>query len=56
MWRWFTRFDPAARSPLVRALVALGLWAHFALLAPLLLARQLAANSALAKKETPRTT
>jgi GT2 family glycosyltransferase len=56
MWRWFTRFDPAARSPLVRALVALGLWGHFALLAPLLLARQLAANSARAKKETPRTT
>ena len=33
-----------------------GLWAHFALSAPLLLARQLAANSARAKKETPRTT
>jgi GT2 family glycosyltransferase len=56
MWRWFTRFDPAARSPLVRALVALGLWAHFALSTPLLLARQLVANSARAKSKTPRTT
>lgn len=56
MWRWFTRFDPAARSGFVRAVVALGLWAHFVLMAPLLLARQLAANSNRAKKEAPRTT
>ncbi|MET0230158.1 MAG: glycosyltransferase family 2 protein [Rhodanobacteraceae bacterium] len=56
MWRWFTRFDPAARSRAMRMLVAIGLWTHFALTAPLLLARQLAANSEHAKKETPRTT
>ena len=56
MWRWFTRFDPAARSALVRAVVALGLWAHFALTVPYLLARQLAANSNRAKKEAPCTT
>ncbi len=56
MWRWFTRFDPAARSGIVRVLVALGLWTHFALSVPLLIARQLVANSGAAKKETPRTT
>jgi GT2 family glycosyltransferase len=56
MWRWFTRFDPAARSWLMRVVVATGLWSHFVLTAPLLLARQLAANSSRAKKETPRTT
>ena len=50
MWRWFTRFDPAARSWPVRLFVALGLWAHFVLTAPLLLARQLAANPERTKK------
>jgi GT2 family glycosyltransferase len=44
MWRYFTRFDPASRSWLVRALVALGLGAHFALTAPLLLAKRFAAR------------
>jgi N-acetylglucosaminyl-diphospho-decaprenol L-rhamnosyltransferase len=34
MWRWFTKFDPAARNPLLRAVVWCGLWAHFVLLAP----------------------
>jgi GT2 family glycosyltransferase len=34
MWRWFTKFDPSARNPLLRALVWLGLWTHFALLLP----------------------
>ena len=34
MWRWFRRFDPAARRPLLVAAVWLGLWAHFALTAP----------------------
>ena len=50
MWRWFTRFDPAARSWPVRLFVALGLWAHFVLTAPLLLARQLSANPERTKK------
>ncbi|OZB72688.1 MAG: glycosyl transferase family 2 [Lysobacterales bacterium 13-68-4] len=34
MWRWFRKFDPAARKPHVAALVWLGIWAHFALQVP----------------------
>ena len=34
MWRWFRKFDPAARNPLLRALVWCGLWLHFIALAP----------------------
>ena len=34
MWRWFVKFDPAARNPLLRGLVWVGLWLHFAVLAP----------------------
>ena len=34
MWRWFRKFDPAARNPLSRGLVWCGLWLHFALLTP----------------------
>lgn len=30
MWRWFNRFDPAARNPLLRGLVWLGIRAHLA--------------------------
>lgn len=40
MWRWFRKFDPAARWPLVPQVVWLGIWAHFLLLAPLQLARR----------------
>jgi N-acetylglucosaminyl-diphospho-decaprenol L-rhamnosyltransferase len=36
MWRWFRRFDPAARNPLIAALVFLGIWTRFALQVPLL--------------------
>jgi GT2 family glycosyltransferase len=36
MWRWFRKFDPAARKPLTRALVACGIAAHFLATAPLL--------------------
>ena len=39
MWRYFTKFDPAARNPLLRALVWCGLWTHFALRAALLALR-----------------
>jgi GT2 family glycosyltransferase len=46
MWRYFNKFDPAARNPLLRALVWLGLWAHFAVSAPLL-----ALKSALRKRD-----
>ena len=29
MWRWFRKFDPAARWPLVAPMVWLGIWVHF---------------------------
>lgn len=35
MWRWFAKFDPAARNPLLRALAWCGIWMHYALMAPL---------------------
>ncbi len=31
MWRWFRKFDPAARNPLWRAVVWGGIWLHFLL-------------------------
>ena len=34
MWRWFRKFDPAARNAFVRTLVWCGLWTHFILLTP----------------------
>jgi N-acetylglucosaminyl-diphospho-decaprenol L-rhamnosyltransferase len=34
MWRWFTKFDPAARNPFLRALVWCGLWTHFVVMLP----------------------
>ncbi|HEY6985474.1 MAG TPA: glycosyltransferase family 2 protein [Rhodanobacteraceae bacterium] len=40
MWRYFRKYDRAARTLPVRALVWLGIWMHFALTAPLLLARR----------------
>jgi hypothetical protein len=39
MWRYFCRFDPAARSLPLRGLVWLGIWSHFALQVPLLALR-----------------
>ena len=42
MWRWFRKFDPAARKPLTRALVACGIAAHFLATAPLLALRRVA--------------
>ncbi len=36
MWRWFRKFDPAARKPFTRGLVWCGIWLHFALTAPAL--------------------
>ncbi len=41
MWRWFRNHDPAAASPLLSALVWLGIWAHFLLQIPILLWRRL---------------
>ena len=40
MWRYFRRYDRAARMAPLRALVWLGIWGHFALTAPLQLARR----------------
>ncbi|KRE88679.1 glycosyl transferase family 2 [Frateuria sp. Soil773] len=34
MWRWFRKFDPAARNPFVAAAVWLGIWGHFLLQIP----------------------
>ncbi|HEY8229270.1 MAG TPA: glycosyltransferase family 2 protein [Rhodanobacteraceae bacterium] len=36
MWRWFRKFDPVARKPATRALVACGIASHFIATAPLL--------------------
>lgn len=44
MWRWFRRFDPAARGPFTRALVWCGVWLHFALTAPALWLRRVASH------------
>ncbi|HJR11423.1 MAG TPA: glycosyltransferase family 2 protein [Rhodanobacteraceae bacterium] len=40
MWRWFRKFDPAARRPATRALVACGIASHFIATAPLLWLRR----------------
>ena len=42
MWRWFRKFDPDARRPLTRVLVACGIAAHFLATAPLLALRRVA--------------
>ncbi|MGH8125298.1 MAG: glycosyltransferase family 2 protein [Rhodanobacteraceae bacterium] len=42
MWRWFTKFDPAARKPLTRVLVACGIAAHFFATVPRLWWRRVA--------------
>lgn len=34
MWRWFRKFDPAARNPFTALVVWCGLWAHFLLSLP----------------------
>lgn len=34
MWRWFRKFDPAARNPLLAAVVWLGIWCRFLLKIP----------------------
>jgi GT2 family glycosyltransferase len=34
MWRWFRKHDPAARNPLLAAMVWLGIWTHFLLKIP----------------------
>lgn len=45
MWRWFAKFDPAARNPLLRAVVWAGLWLHFVAQAPFLAWRQWRAST-----------
>jgi GT2 family glycosyltransferase len=34
MWRWFAKYDPAARNTLLRAIVWCGVWLHYVVLAP----------------------
>jgi len=34
MWRYFRKFDPAAANAIVRGVVWIALWAHFALMSP----------------------
>ncbi|WP_266159885.1 glycosyltransferase family 2 protein [Dyella silvatica] len=34
MWRWFKKFDPAARNPLLAGMVWSGIWLHFLLQIP----------------------
>jgi len=34
MWRWFRKFDPASRNPLIAAAVWLGIWSRFLLKVP----------------------
>ena len=41
MWRWFRKFDPVARKPATRALVACGIASHFIVTAPLLWLRRI---------------
>lgn len=40
MWRWFVKFDPAARSSLLRAIVWCGLWLRFCAMTPVYLIRK----------------
>jgi len=42
MWRWFRKFDPAARKPHLAAVVWLGIWAHFVVKIPGQLRRSMA--------------
>ncbi|HEX3122375.1 MAG TPA: glycosyltransferase family 2 protein [Rhodanobacteraceae bacterium] len=44
MWRWFVKFDPAARNPLLRMATWIGLWLHFAALLPIYAWRQASAQ------------
>lgn len=46
MWRYFTRFDPAARHKMLRGLVWLGIWSHYYALAPVRAWRAREASSA----------
>ncbi len=45
MWRWFVKFDPAARNALLRTAVWIGLWLHFAALLPVNAWRQASAGA-----------
>ncbi len=51
MWRWFRKFDPDARKPVVAALVWLGIWTHFLLQIPGQLSR-LARRKLASKKSS----
>jgi N-acetylglucosaminyl-diphospho-decaprenol L-rhamnosyltransferase len=40
MWRWFIKFDPAARNPLLRVVVWCGLWLRFCAMTPVYLLKK----------------
>ena len=44
MWRYFRKFDPAARNPLLRALVWLGICIHYVLIVPFIVSPRRIAN------------
>ncbi len=45
MWRWFRNHDPASRNRVASASAWLGIWAHFALSAPLFWLRKMLRNA-----------
>jgi GT2 family glycosyltransferase len=44
MWRYFSRYDPAARNPWLRRLIWCGIWLHFALGVPARILRRRAST------------
>lgn len=44
MWRYFRKFDPAARNVVVRTLVRVGIWLHFGAMLPALALQKLRAS------------
>ncbi|MFC5740112.1 glycosyltransferase family 2 protein [Dyella tabacisoli] len=50
MWRWFRKFDPAARNPLLAVMVWSGIWLHFLLQIPAQLTRLALRKRAAASK------
>ncbi|MGA9421574.1 MAG: glycosyltransferase, partial [Rhodanobacteraceae bacterium] len=46
MWRYFRKYDPAARNPLLRAIVWCGIWTHFALTASAMALKRMGARPA----------
>ena len=45
MWRWFLKFDPAARHPLTRVFAWCGIWMHYVMMSPLYVWRLISLRS-----------